>query len=177
MLKILVRKISKKDNRNTLRELLKSVRRLLHMDPNILDMVDKLVRDQITLNSAGAYDQKKLQELGLQLTVNQSNNITRFVGDASNPIYPEIIIWKPDFFGSLKGKAVLVEFVETSRTIDISLSRWRATSLLSVPFNLSIPPSEVTRVQGLLTQNNLTANLYTYTLNPTTHTYTFTKIN
>lgn len=110
------------------------------------------------------------QNLQLQITVNTPSSKVRFVGNPLSPIYPEILIWRPDYAGSDKGKAVLVEIVETSRTLNSNpINKWTFLSSLratGVIFNLVIPIGEATRVRTMLTQNNIAVtNLIGYTLN------------
>src|SRR5258708_18485262 len=90
---------------------------------NLLNSLDKTEHDNVVRTSAASYTQEKLNQLGLKIDTNIDTN-KRFVGDASNPLYPDIIVWKPDFPSSTKGKTVVFEKVETRNSIDRNWLEW-----------------------------------------------------
>jgi hypothetical protein len=108
-------------------------------------------KDFVSFAAAARYDPNELQKLGLRLDVNTLSNKVRFVGNPSNPIYPEIIIWKPDFLGATNGKVVLVESIEMTSTLNANpLPKWQFLASLGVIFNIIVPENEVTRVKSMI---------------------------
>jgi len=136
-------------------------------------------RDRVTRASESTYDLTQLQQQGLQITVNTSSNKARWVGDTNNRIYPQIIVWRPDFPGSDTGRAVIVEAIETSGTLGVPhIERWRILStIVGVHFNLIVPQGSSDRVRTLLRQNNIITgvNLQTYTYDSNTDRYNFIR--
>lgn len=81
------------------------------------DLLFGIEHDQVIRASSSTYNPQELARLGLQITLNLTNEKNRFVGDSANPIYPEIVIWRPDFQGANTGQAVVAESIETSYSI------------------------------------------------------------
>lgn len=144
---------------------------------DLQEILDSFVTNQVALSSAATYEAVKLRDLSLQITVNLSSNRTRFVGGSENPIYPEIIVWKPNAPGSGRGKAVVVESVETPRTIEKNVFKWKRLASLGVIFNLLIPEGQEAKVKGLLQSNDIkNTKLQVYKLNNVTKRYDFTNV-
>lgn len=133
----------------------------------VLNMValDFLFRDPIIRASASTYNLDELARLGLKIEMNLSGNKIRFIGDP--PIYPELIIWKPDYQGANTGRAVLVESIETAASINSpeTIDKWRRLSTQGVTFNLIVPFSSQALVRQMLVThviNNVTLQTHNY---------------
>lgn len=143
-------------------------------------LLDRLIHDLVISAYISTFQARKLQELGLLITQNTSTNKTRFLGDPLNPIYPEVVIWKPDnpYLSAGSGKAVLVACIETSKTIDKNIKKWKFLASLGIIFNLVVEEKDVPRTQFLLKDNymDLLIKLQKYNLNPTTKRYDFFNV-
>jgi len=145
---------------------------------DLMQLLDNAVKSQIAFALAARYDAQQLQNLQLKIDVNTPSNQVRFVGSPLNPIYPEILIWRPDYPGADKGKTALVEVIETSRSLQNNNLLNKLTFLSSlistgVIFNLVIPSGEAPMVRTMLTQNNIVVtNLIGYTFNNGIYNFT-----
>lgn len=146
-------------------QLLKKLLILLYMSNPLEDYAKFLMLSQTISDYAAIFDPNKLRELGLLFAFNYPASKSRFVGSPNNPIYPEVILWKPDNINLSTGKAVLVACIETSDTIETSISKWKAISNLGLIFNLVVPSWETGRVKELLALHNIhPTNFYQYHL-------------
>src|SRR6185503_10192674 len=87
-----------------------------------MDFLSSFIHDSVVRASASTYNPAELARLGLQIDVNLSNKKIRSVGS----VYPDIIIWRPDYLGSTNGQAVLVEIVETTTPLNPDINKWIA---------------------------------------------------
>lgn len=117
-------------------------------------LLDNLRKDNAIINSVLRYNLSKLTSLGLQISYNSSQKKERFIGDINNPIYPDILIWKPDPLKPGKGKTALAELVETSQSIGIdTINKLKKLTLLEIPCNLIYPEEDSNKVTNLLNAN------------------------
>ena len=98
---------------------------------DINDIFSDEQHDKVIRASASTYRPEQLQNLGLQITVNLSNKKVRFLGDSTNPIYPDIVIWRPDFPNSTTGQAVIVELIENEIFTHGGVQTWKRLSNLN----------------------------------------------
>ncbi len=132
--------------------------------------------DAVIRSSASTYNPAELSNLGLEITLNLSSQKNRFVGPASTPVYPEIVVWRPDYKGADTGQAVIVEAIETAATINLNSEKWRILSSLGIQFNLVIPEKELQNLKRLLADNSISSvNIQTYRFIPTQNKYIFTS--
>ena len=144
---------------------------------SILDSFDKTQHDAITRASANSYTADKLNPLGLQIDVNIDSK-KRFVGEASNPLYPDIVVWKPDFPSSSKGKAVIIEKIETAKSIEINWQTWKRFADVGIVFVLIVPLSQVENAKRKLDLLGIRAKtkLQYFEYNTTTKVYSFHNV-
>lgn len=76
-----------------------------------------LEHDNIVRASARTYT--SLVSKGYNVTTNLTGETNRFVGDPSNPMYPDVIVWKPNYVGASKGVATIIEEIETSESVSL----------------------------------------------------------
>jgi|SRR3972149_1831574 len=82
---------------------------------------------------------RSLQEQGYKVDINPGSEKNRLVRP-SNPLYPDVVVWKPEYPGSTKGQAEIIEEVETSSSVTPSeASQWRDLGSLGVKFILTVP--------------------------------------
>ncbi len=143
----------------------------------LLDQFDKTEHDNVAKASAASYSRDKLDPLELKIDTNIGSK-NRFVGDASSPLYPDIVIWKPDFPTSTKGKAVVIEKIETKNSIDKNWLEWPKFANIGVIFTLIVPADELTNVRGKLNTLGIIrkVRLQTYTYNSQTKQYEYHNI-
>ena len=145
-----------------------------------MDFLQSLIHDAVIRASASTYAPQELGNRGLQITLNTSaNKNKRFVGPETNPVYPDLIIWRPDFPGSNLGQVVVVEAIETTFTLNTpQLFKWRMLASLGVRFNLIIPVTSLQNVRSALISNGLTNGvvLQTYAID-SQNRYTFTTVS
>lgn len=141
------------------------------------DILYGVERDRVAGASALTYNPTQLQQLNLQIDVNTSTQKVRWVGNENNPIYPQIVVWRPNYPGSSAGNAVVVEMIETVGTLGTpNIQKWRRlASIAGIHFNLIVPHGNLVQVRQLLRDNNITTgvNLQTYSHDASTDRYTF----
>lgn len=144
------------------------------------DALERLIHDIVISSYFSTFQASELQKLGLLITQNTSANKTRFVGNPTNPIYPEIVIWKPDnqYLRSMDGKAVLVACIETRRTLGKDIFKWRFLASLGIIFNLVVEESDVATTKDLLKANNIDqfVKLQKYTYDTVNKRYVFSNV-
>ncbi len=148
---------------------------IFSMDLN--DILFGTEKDKVIRASASTYNPQDLTRLGLEITLNLSNKKVRSVGNP--PVFPEIVVWRPDYQGSNTGQAVIVEEIETIGTLIYPrINDWRIlSSLTGVRFNLIVPAVQLTNVQQILTANNLqNIKLQTWSFDTNTGRYMFNII-
>ena len=147
------------------------------MDTSFLD---KLIHGLVISAYVATFQATELQKLGLLITQNTSTTKSRFLGNPSNPVYPEVVIWKPDnqFQPAGSGKAVLVACIETQSTLETNVRKWIFLASMGIIFNLVVPENDVDRTKNLLKSNNidLLVKLQKYTFNTTTKRYDFLNV-
>jgi hypothetical protein len=129
--------------------------------------------------SVSTYNLLQLWMSGLRVETNLPSRQVRAVGEPSSPVYPEVVIWRPDSPSLNTGQAVLVEAVETENTISSSLEKWKRLASLGIRFNLVIPEGQLALVRQILNNNGISGNVHiqTYKYNPSTTRYTFTEVS
>jgi hypothetical protein len=144
-----------------------------------MELLDYLFRDSIIKASASTYNPTELLKRGLLITTNLTNQKIQSVGDSSNPVYPEIVVWKPKYLGATTGTAVVVEAIETASSLaNPPINKWRVLASLGARFNLVFPRGYQAQVSNILIGNQIpTGNirLQTYASN-NQGGYTFTTL-
>ena len=139
-----------------------------------MDVISPLYLDTVIHASASTYKPEELERRGLKIALNLSNQKIRRVGNPNNPVYPEIIVWRPDDIQANSGQAIIVEAIEISQTIDSNIEKWRILASLGATFNLVVPSEQLTRVQKILSEYQITnVNLQIYTFDRQTGGYIF----
>lgn len=144
------------------------------------DLLDRLIHDLVVSAYVTTFQATELQKLGLIIATNTSTNKSRFLGTSLNPIYPEIVVWKPEnlFSTTGKGKAVLVACIETHKTLETNIYKWKFLASLGIIVNLVVEANDVARAKVLLKENNidLLIKLQQYKFNMTTKKYDFFNV-
>lgn len=144
-----------------------------------MDFLQSFIQDAVIRASASTYSPNELANRGLKIDLNvSSNKDKRFVGDNSNQVYPDLVVWRPDFPGATTGQAVVVEAIETVHTLSLfPLTKWRVLASLGVRFNLIIPIASLQNVRQILEVNGLATGIIiqTYT-SDNQGSYTFTTV-
>lgn len=141
-----------------------------------MDSLGFLFHDPVVRASASTYNLNELARLGLKMDLNLTSQKNRFVGDP--PIYPEIVIWRPDYQGANTGQAVIVEAIETNNTINNpgAVDKWRRLAALGITFNLIVPIASQAQIRQILNSQaitNVTLQVYNYDQN---NRYVFTTV-
>lgn len=140
------------------------------------DPLEALTHDIVTAASAGTYNAEELSKLGLLIEINLATHKTRFVGDPKDPLYPDIIVWKPNTLEpeSGKGTAVIIEKIETKNSIDLNTPLWEKLAAIDVIFNLVVPKPDVDKVKKVLKERKIeNVNLQSYVYDTEKNNYIF----
>lgn len=159
---------------NASRKLLRKVIDFFYRMSGLNDILFGTERDKVARASFSTYSPQELARLGLEITFNPSNNKARFVGNP--PVYPDIVVWRPDYQGSNTGQAVIVEDIETTGTLAFPRTNdWLILSRLAgTRFNLIVPQASLPQVRQILTANNIAnVHLQTWTHNVVDNRYIF----
>lgn len=143
---------------------------------NTTDILDSLTHTMVVGQSANTYRVSKyVLDNGLLVDTNYPTNKRRYIGGENNPLYPDIIVWKPNFPGSSAGTAVIVEELETRKTIYNKADFWKKLGNISgIIFFLVVPEGTENEVLSMIRQNGIRVDqLQTYNYNPITKMYSF----
>jgi len=143
-----------------------------------MDPLGFLIHDPIVRASASTYNPTELQRLSLQITLNLSNQKVRYLGGPINPIYPDIVIWRPDYPGANTGQAVLVELIENPTFTHGGVQTWiRLANTTGVRFNLIVPLAQLHDARLIITRNNIPiTHLQTWQYNSNSGRYIFNTV-
>ena len=137
-------------------KLIRGVLYFLNFNMDINDALFGTQHDKVVRASASSYNPEQLRGLGLQITLNLSNQKVRFLGEATNPVYPDVVIWRPDFPGSNTGQAVIVELIENDNFTHGGLSTWiRLANTIGVRFNLIVPIARLENARTIINSNRI----------------------
>lgn len=142
-----------------------------------LEAIEKAKHDSIVLTSFGTYLKDKLYAQGLKIDHNVGEN-KRAVGEGANKIYPDVIVWKPAPGSSSSGSALIIEKIETKRSLGINWQDWGKYANPNVKFILVVPVGELEEARRRLRMLSIThlTTLQTYSEN-VDGTYSFnTKV-
>ncbi len=142
-----------------------------------MDPLGFIFHDPIIRASSSTYNLNELARLGLVMELNLSNRKIRFVGDP--PIYPEIVIWRPDYVGANTGQAVIVEAIENSTTVNNpgTIDKWRRLAALGITFNLIVPVNLQAEARQLIEAHSITnVTLQVYNYDQNRNSYIFTTV-
>lgn len=132
---------------------------------NFMDPLGFLLHDPVIRASASTYNPEELARLGLQITINLNNKKVRYLGEATNPVYPDIVIWRPDFPGSNTGQAVIVELIENQTFTHGGVGTWiRLANTAGVRFNLIVPLAQLQNARTIIVTNRI-LNIHLQTWN------------
>ncbi len=165
-----------KQTRKLIEKVIKSFLRKITPMYNNNDLLDSLIHSMVVGQSANTYrNSQVVVNNGLLVDTNSPTRKTRYVGGQNNPLYPDIIVWKPNYPGSSSGTAVIVEEIETRKTVYNKADFWKKLGDIGViKFFLVIPEGTETEVLNIIKQNGIRVDqLQTYTYNPTTKMYNF----
>lgn len=139
-----------------------------------LHLSDKIKHDSVVRASAATYPQSLLDSQGLQLDMNIDSKKRR-IGGESDPIYPDVVLWKPHYIGSPKGKAVVIEKIETEKSIENNWPEWPKFVRRGVIFNLIVQVNKASFAKQKLSELGIFAStrLQTYELDKETNEYKF----
>jgi hypothetical protein len=77
---------------------------------------------------------------GYKVSINPGGDKNQFVGPEFNPCYPDVVVWMPDSFSSTKGKAAIIEKIETADSVnDLEARQWKNYGSLGIKFLLVVP--------------------------------------
>lgn len=112
--------------------------------------------DRIVRASAATYGD--MVNKGYKVSVNPGGEKKQIVGPEFNPRYPDVVVWMPDSFGSTKGKAAIIEEIETADSVtDSEAEQWKDYGSLGVKFLLIVPKGYCEEALRLITK--YTANV------------------
>jgi len=98
--------------------------------------------DTIVRASAATYTNSLTN--GYQVATNPDGEHNRFVGPATSPKYPDVVVWKPSALNSTSGTAHIIEEIETEDSVNREeAEQWREYASLGVEkFILVVPQSK-----------------------------------
>ena len=138
-----------------------------------MDFLGSLVHNSVVSASASTYNLQELARLGLQMDLNLSNKKVRSVSG----VYPDIVIWKPNYLGALDGQAVLVEIIETSIPLAPDINRWISLCSIGIRVNIIVNETQRQAAVNLIGQYRLSnCFLQTYRFDTTQNRYIFTRV-
>lgn len=154
-----------------MKNLINSIKRKVYLIMGTAPYSEIVEKDQVALASANTYLTIASQQ-GLAVDVNTANSRTRTVG-GSNPVYPDVILWKPSP-GSTSGTAIAVEAIETPSTITQDIPRLQRLGSLGIPLTIIVPNNYKTVAKQIIDSNKVNYNrLQSYEYNPTNGSYNF----
>lgn len=100
--------------------------------------LDRSEHDRIVSASAATYGD--MVSKGYKVSINPGGDKNQFVGPEFNPRYPDVVVWMPDSFGSTKGRAAIIEEIETADSVtDSEAEQWKDYGGLGIKFLLVVP--------------------------------------
>lgn len=100
--------------------------------------LDRSEHDRIVRVSAATYGEWISK--GYKVSINPGGEKNQFVGPEFNPRYPDVVVWMPDSFGSTKGRAAIIEEIETVDSVnDSEAEQWKDYGSLGIKFLLVVP--------------------------------------
>lgn len=113
--------------------------------------------DLVVRKSAGSYTAMVGYNSTFKVDINPNQEKNRYVGSDTDPMYPDVIVWSPEFPGSSVGKAKVIEEIETetSVTADEAIYQWRKFAETGIDFRLIVPKSKEVETKKLLTQYDI----------------------
>lgn len=151
-------------------------RKLLNHMHDSNDILDSLIHTMVVGQSANTYrNTKYILDNSLLVDTNSPSNKRRYVGGDTNPLYPDIIVWKPNFPGSSAGTTVVVEEIETEKTLYTKANFWKKLGNISgILFFLVVPAGKENDALNIIKQHGIRVDqIQTYSYNPTSKLYTF----
>lgn len=113
--------------------------------------LDRSGHDRIVRASAATYGE--LVSKGYKVSINPGGEKNQFVGPEFNPLYPDVVVWLPDSFGSTKGEAAIIEEIETADSVtDLEAEQWKDYGNLGVKFLLVVPKGYCVEALRLISQ-------------------------
>lgn len=113
--------------------------------------LDRSEHDRIVSASAATYG--NMVSKGYKVSINPGGEKNQFVGPEFNPRYPDVVVWMPDSFGSTKGKAAIIEEIETADSVtDSEAEQWKDYGSLGVKFLLVVPKGYCEEALRLITK-------------------------
>lgn len=113
---------------------------------------DRSEHDRIVRASATTYGD--MVSKGYKVSINPGGEKNQFVGPEFNPCYPDVVVWIPDSFGSTKGKAAIIEEIETADSVnDLEAEQWKDYGSLGVKFLLVVPNGYCQSALRLINKN------------------------
>ncbi|MBP6919502.1 MAG: hypothetical protein KBC23_00725 [Candidatus Omnitrophica bacterium] len=110
--------------------------------------------DRIVSASAATYGE--MQRKGYKVSTNPGGEKNQFVGPASNPRYPDVVVWLPDSLGSARGTAVIIEEIETAESVsDSEAEQWKDYGSLGIKFLLIVPSKYCDEALRLISKHNV----------------------
>lgn len=139
------------------------------------NLLDSITHDAVVRASAETYVKSRAE--GYEITINAGSSKNRFVGPASNPSYPDVIVWKPSYVGSTEGTAVLIEEIETKESVNYKeAEQWRQYSQLMVKFLLIVPYGTEKLTKQIVDEYSIRVDeVWSYYFDNQTRTYKFVK--
>lgn len=138
-----------------------------------MDLIGNLIHDNVVRASASTYSPAELSKLGLLIDANLSNKRIRSVGG----YYPDIVIWRPDYYTAQTGQAVLVEIIETKIPLAPDINKWIALCGIGIRVNIVVPESQRQAAINIIGQYRLSnCFLQMYRFDQNQNRYIFTRI-
>ena len=110
---------------------------------------DRVVRASAT--TYGEWERK-----GYKVGINPGREKNFFAGSDLNPCYPDVVVWMPDYLGSTRGKASIIEEIETANSItDSEAEQWKDYGSLGIKFLLVVPKRYCTETSHLVSKYNV----------------------
>lgn len=134
--------------------------------------------DSVIRASANTYG--TLRAKGFEVTINPGSEKNRFVGGDDSPLYPDVIVWKPDYVGATKGIATVIEEIETSESVnyDEAVNQWKKFGALGIKFLLIVPSGYEHRAKELINQSvSRVDELWTYQFDRVNNKINFSNTN
>lgn len=111
--------------------------------------------DRVVIASSKTYG--SMEANGSKVSINPDGEKNFWVGNESNPRYPDVAVWKPDSPGSNRASAVeVIEEIETEDSVTYAESaQWKDYAGLGIIFRLIVPKDYVNMAVSIINSEGI----------------------
>jgi len=121
--------------------------------------------DKVVRASAGTYHSKVAE--GCRVSVNPDGEHNFYLGPENNPIYPDVVVWKPSSPGANGGNVEIIEEIETAESVnETEADQWAEYGArFGGTFFLIVPSGSERQALTIIRRRRIrVSQIYTYAL-------------